>query len=162
MQVRKVLWKLFEIWPTAAIAAAALPDTLAAVESLIKPLGLFRKRTLAIKRFSAEYLETQVSQATHAGAGHASWRHNVLIQVIRCLHTDPSACTYSCPCASDTVGTMCRVPHWFCLAILHVDACSYRDVNTQVLVPDCVFGAELAVRLCECVCSGWTPFSYMA
>ena len=60
LQVRKVLWKLFDIWPAAAVAAEALPDTLTVVETLIQPLGLFRKRTMAIKRFSKEYLETEV------------------------------------------------------------------------------------------------------
>jgi len=55
-----VIWKLFEIWPTAEAAAGAVDDTLAIVEKLIQPLGLFRKRTIAIKRFSQEYLETDV------------------------------------------------------------------------------------------------------
>lgn len=61
LQVRKVLWRLFDIWPNAAVAAEALPDTLGVVENLIQPLGLFRKRTMAIKRFSQEYLATQAS-----------------------------------------------------------------------------------------------------
>ena len=58
--MRKVLWKLFEIWPNAGVAAEAMPDTLSVVETLIQPLGLFRKRTMAIKRFSKEYLESEV------------------------------------------------------------------------------------------------------
>ena len=59
-QVRKVIWRLFAIWPTAGAAAGASDDTLVIVEKLIQPLGLFRKRTMAIKRFSQEYLTAQV------------------------------------------------------------------------------------------------------
>lgn len=58
--MRKVIWRLFEIWPNAKAAAEAADDTLVTVEKLIQPLGLFRKRTIAIKRFSLEYLETDV------------------------------------------------------------------------------------------------------
>ena len=60
VQVRKVIWRLFDIWPTAEAAAGATDDTLVVVEKLIQPLGLFRKRTIAIKRFSQEYLEAEV------------------------------------------------------------------------------------------------------
>ena len=59
-QVRKVIWRLFAIWPNAEAAAGASDDTLVIVEKLIQPLGLFRKRTMAIKRFSQEYLTAQV------------------------------------------------------------------------------------------------------
>lgn len=59
-QVRKVIWRLFAIWPTAEAAAGASDDTMVIVEKLIQPLGLFRKRTMAIKRFSQEYLTAQV------------------------------------------------------------------------------------------------------
>ncbi|KAL0050061.1 hypothetical protein WJX82_003674 [Trebouxia sp. C0006] len=59
LQVRKVIWRLFDIWPTAEAAAGATDDTLVIVEKLIQPLGLFRKRTIAIKRFSQEYLEAE-------------------------------------------------------------------------------------------------------
>ena len=62
LQVRKVIWRLFEIWPDAETAAAATDDTLVLVEKLIQPLGLFRKRTVAIKRFSQEYLQIDVSK----------------------------------------------------------------------------------------------------
>ena len=65
VQVRKVLWKLFEIWSTPQAAACAEPAVLAKVEKLLQPLGLFRKRTVAIKRLSQEYLETQVGSAPH-------------------------------------------------------------------------------------------------
>lgn len=61
VQVRKVIWRLFDIWPTAEAAAGATDDTLVIVEKLIQPLGLFRKRTIAIKRFSQEYLEAEVT-----------------------------------------------------------------------------------------------------
>ncbi|DBA94602.1 TPA: hypothetical protein ACH3X1_002183 [Trebouxia sp. C0004] len=60
LQVRKVIWRLFDIWPTAEAAAGATDGTLVIVEKLIQPLGLFRKRTIAIKRFSQEYLEAEV------------------------------------------------------------------------------------------------------
>lgn len=60
VQVRKVIWRLFDIWPTPEAAAGATGDTLVIVEKLIQPLGLFRKRTMAIKRFSQEYLEAEV------------------------------------------------------------------------------------------------------
>ncbi|KAL3131721.1 hypothetical protein ABBQ38_007443 [Trebouxia sp. C0009 RCD-2024] len=56
LQVRKVIWRLFAIWPTAEAAAGTSDDTLVIVEKLIQPLGLFRKRTMAIKKFSQEYL----------------------------------------------------------------------------------------------------------
>ncbi|KAL0041386.1 hypothetical protein WJX79_001597 [Trebouxia sp. C0005] len=59
LQVRKVIWRLFDIWPTPEAAAGATGDTLVIVEKLIQPLGLFRKRTMAIKRFSQEYLEAE-------------------------------------------------------------------------------------------------------
>lgn len=65
-QVRKVIWRLFAIWPTAEKAAEATDDTLIIVEKLIQPLGLFRKRTMAIKRFSQEYLAAEVSFFTFA------------------------------------------------------------------------------------------------
>jgi hypothetical protein len=55
-----VIWRLFDIWPTAEAAAGATDDTLVVVEKLIQPLGLFRKRTIAIKRFSQEYIEAEV------------------------------------------------------------------------------------------------------
>ena len=59
--MRKVIWKLFEIWPSAEVSAGADDETMVIVEKLIQPLGLFRKRTIAIKRFSQEYLEADVS-----------------------------------------------------------------------------------------------------
>jgi methyl-CpG-binding domain protein 4 len=59
-QVRRVIWRLFELCPTPEAAAAA--DT-AAIEALIQPLGLFRRRAAAVQRLSAEY-----------GLSKASWR----------------------------------------------------------------------------------------
>jgi endonuclease III len=49
MQVRKVIWDLFALCPTAQ--AAVIADV-AAIEALIQPLGLFRKRAVAIQRLS--------------------------------------------------------------------------------------------------------------
>ena len=57
-----MIWRLFAIWPTAAAAAGATDDTLVTVEKLIQPLGLFRKRTMAIKKFSQEFLAVEVHQ----------------------------------------------------------------------------------------------------
>ena len=64
-----MLWKLFEIWSTPQAAARAEPAVLAEVEKLLQPLGLFRKRTVAIKRLSQEYLEKQVGSAPFDCAG---------------------------------------------------------------------------------------------
>lgn len=57
VQVRRVLWRLFELAPTPE--AAAVVDT-AAVEAVIQPLGLHRKRALMFKRFSQEYIADDV------------------------------------------------------------------------------------------------------
>lgn len=53
-QVRNVIWKLFELVPNAQAAVEADETK---IEAIIQPLGLFRKRSKAIKRFSQEYLE---------------------------------------------------------------------------------------------------------
>ncbi|PSC75056.1 methyl-binding domain 4 [Micractinium conductrix] len=52
-QVRKVIWELFSLCPTPAAAIAA---DVQQVQNLIQPLGLFRKRALAIQQLSHEYL----------------------------------------------------------------------------------------------------------
>ena len=57
LQVRKILYQLFELCPT---PEAAIEADIAVVESIIKPLGLFRKRAVMFKRFSREYIEKQV------------------------------------------------------------------------------------------------------
>jgi methyl-CpG-binding domain protein 4 len=56
-QVRGVIWDLFALIPTPE-AAAALEDT-SEIEKIIQPLGLFRKRAVAIKKMSVDYLEKQ-------------------------------------------------------------------------------------------------------
>ena len=53
-QVRSVIWKLFDLIPNAQAAVEADETE---IEAIIQPLGLFRKRSKAIKRFSQEYLE---------------------------------------------------------------------------------------------------------
>lgn len=53
-QVRDVIWKLFQIIPDAT--TASMIDE-RAIEDVIRPLGLFRKRSRAIKKFSKEFLE---------------------------------------------------------------------------------------------------------
>jgi endonuclease III len=51
VQVRKVLDDLFALCPTPEAAAAA---DVAAIQKLIQPLGLYRKRAAALQRFSSE------------------------------------------------------------------------------------------------------------
>lgn len=55
-QVRKVIWELFQLCPTPAAAVAA---DVQQVQALIQPLGLFRKRALAIQQLSQDYLYKQ-------------------------------------------------------------------------------------------------------
>ncbi len=57
MQVRKVIWRLFELMPT---PEAALQADVAAVRDVIEPLGLAPKRAPMLIRFSKEYLEKEV------------------------------------------------------------------------------------------------------
>lgn len=56
MQVRKVIWKLFELMPTPEAAVAANVDD---IRRIIEPLGLI-KRAPMLQRFSQEYMEKQV------------------------------------------------------------------------------------------------------
>lgn len=53
-QVRKVMWDLFALIPSPGAAVAAETS---AVEEIIQPLGLFRKRAAALQRMSDEYLK---------------------------------------------------------------------------------------------------------
>lgn len=57
MQVRKVIWDVFELCPTPAAAVAA---DAGALQALIQPLGLHRKRAAGIQQLSHEYLFKQV------------------------------------------------------------------------------------------------------
>ena len=57
MQVRRVIWELFERWPTPSALVAA--DTIA-VRDLLHPLGLFNKRAVAVQRLSLDYSQKQV------------------------------------------------------------------------------------------------------
>lgn len=54
------MWRLFELAPTPEAGALADPEE---VSTVIRPLGLFRKRAQMFKRFSREYLEKDVSNA---------------------------------------------------------------------------------------------------
>ena len=65
-QVRKVIWDLFLLCPTPAAAASA---DVAAIQALIQPLGLFRKRAVAIQKLSRDYLGKQVARADGEGGG---------------------------------------------------------------------------------------------
>jgi len=51
------MWRLFELAPTPQAAVKADPQQ---VEAIIKPLGLFRKRTAMFKHFSKCYMEMDV------------------------------------------------------------------------------------------------------
>lgn len=62
VQVRKVIWKLFEMMPTPESARNA---DVAAVQKLIEPLGLAPKRAPMLIRFSREYMEKQVHAVAH-------------------------------------------------------------------------------------------------
>lgn len=55
--MRKVIWDLFQLCPTPQAAVAA---DVSAIESLITPLGLFRKRAVAVQRLSHDYIHKQV------------------------------------------------------------------------------------------------------
>jgi len=56
-QVRNVIWDLFKLIPTPE-AAIAIEDT-SEIEKIIQPLGLFRKRAVAIKKMSEEFQNKQ-------------------------------------------------------------------------------------------------------
>ena len=67
-QVRKVIWRLFDLWPTAEAAAGADEG---AIGDVINVLGLF-KRSATVKRFSQEYLSKQVRAAEATSLRHSS------------------------------------------------------------------------------------------
>lgn len=53
-----MIWDLFGLCPT---PAAALAADVGAIQALVQPLGLFRKRALAIQQLSHDYLYKQAS-----------------------------------------------------------------------------------------------------
>ena len=54
-QVDSVIYKFFNRWPTPeSLAAADLKE----VQNMIKPLGMWRKRSTTLLRFNKEYQET--------------------------------------------------------------------------------------------------------
>ena len=55
-QVRRGIWELFTLCPTPAAATAV---DVSAIETIIQPLGLFRKRAVAVQKMSEEYLNKQ-------------------------------------------------------------------------------------------------------
>eukprot|EP00798_Chlamydomonas_sp_ICE-L_P018649 gene18649-25165_t len=60
-QVRKMIGPLFQMFPAPnALAAAEGPDV-QQLESLLQPLGLFRKRARMLVQFSKEYIEKEES-----------------------------------------------------------------------------------------------------
>jgi methyl-CpG-binding domain protein 4 len=54
-QVRSVIWDLFKLIPTPE--AAAVLEDVSEIENIIQPLGLFRKRAVAIKKMSIEFID---------------------------------------------------------------------------------------------------------
>ncbi len=54
-----MLGQVFRRWPTPDAMCAASASEL---EDIIRPLGLFRKRSLSAIRFSDEYLHKQVAE----------------------------------------------------------------------------------------------------
>ena len=66
LQVDRVLWRLFLLAPTAAdaIALGSTPEGLEALERVIAPLGLHRKRTDAFVRLSKD---VEKQRAAHGG-----------------------------------------------------------------------------------------------
>ena len=57
MQVRKVMWDLFQLCPTPEAGRDADTPT---VENIIRPMGLHQKRAVIFKRFCREYIEKEV------------------------------------------------------------------------------------------------------
>jgi endonuclease III len=57
LQVRKVIWRLFDLIPT---PEAAMGADVAAIREIIEPLGLAPKRAPMLIRFSKEYIEKEV------------------------------------------------------------------------------------------------------
>lgn len=55
VQVRSVVWDLLKAYPTPESMVNASEEDL---ERLIKPLGIYKKRAVCIRRFSSEYLST--------------------------------------------------------------------------------------------------------
>ena len=53
-QVRSVIWNFFKLCPN---PESAIETEISEIEKLIQPLGLFRKRAVALKRFSEEYMK---------------------------------------------------------------------------------------------------------
>jgi endonuclease III len=53
-QVRRVIWELFELCPS---PQAAVDMETQRIQTLIQPLGLFRKRAIAFQKMSGEYLQ---------------------------------------------------------------------------------------------------------
>lgn len=104
MQVRKIIWKLFELMPTPEAGMHADEE---AVRELIQPLGLAPKRAPMLIRFCKDYVEKQVRSAgwslphipacckllhrLHEGMNYAMPRHLVCHHV-RCFTEvfDPS------------------------------------------------------------------------
>eukprot|EP00741_Cyanophora_paradoxa_P006578 tig00001025_g6365.t1 len=75
VQVRAVVWVLFERWPTAAALATADEG---ALRELVTPLGLYNKRARTLVRFAREFLTlpwTAPSQLHGVGKyAEDSWR----------------------------------------------------------------------------------------
>lgn len=55
VQVRKVIWDLLKAYPTPDAMIGASNEDL---ETFLQPLGMYRKRSIALRRFSREYMDT--------------------------------------------------------------------------------------------------------
>ena len=54
-QVRSVIWNLFKLFPC---PEAAVQADVAELETMLHPLGLYKKRAVAFRRFSLEYMKS--------------------------------------------------------------------------------------------------------
>jgi methyl-CpG-binding domain protein 4 len=57
VQVRQVIWKFFEKYPGPGAAVTANPAEMA---DLVKPLGLYNRRTKALMRMSQDFIDKAV------------------------------------------------------------------------------------------------------
>ena len=91
-QVRKVLGHLFRAYPCPLALASASPQQL---EDLLRPLGLWRTRAAALRRFSDEYTNMQVGTGGVGGRQGATCRYRWRAR--GCVRLLPVKRPYACP-----------------------------------------------------------------